>query len=89
MIGLRMGHPTQLPPPKANYAEELSRDARAALVSVLSAAAIGSPQKARQQLFDFVERTKPNEIIVTAQIYDPHARLRSYELLVKAVSDQV
>jgi hypothetical protein len=33
----------------------------------------------------FVERTQADELIVTAQIYDHAARLRSYELLMDAV----
>ena len=34
----------------------------------------------------FVERTGTAELIITAQIYDHAARLRSYELLMEAVS---
>lgn len=84
-VSLRLGKPIKLPPPKAGYAEELSLEARAILRSVLAASAIGSPERARQQLTDFVERTKPDELIVTAQIHDHQARLRSFELLMEAV----
>ena len=59
-------------------------EARAILRSVRSVSAIGGPQTARQQLADFIDLTKPDELIVTAQIYDQAARLRSYELLVEA-----
>ena len=84
-VSLRLGKPIKLPPPKAGYAEELSLEARAILRSVLAASAIGSPERARQQLTDFVERTKPDELIVTAQIHDHQARLRSFELLMEVV----
>lgn len=84
-VSLRLGKPIKLPPPKAGYAEELPLEARAILRSVLAASAIGSPEKARQQLTDFVERTKPDELIVTAQIHDHQARLRSFELLMEAI----
>ena len=84
-VSLRLGKPIKLPPPKAGYAEELSLEPRAILRSVLAASAIGSPERARQQLTDFVERTKPDELIVTAQIHDHQARLRSFELLMEAV----
>ena len=88
-VALRTGHPIKLPPPRAGYADELPLEARAMLRSVLSASAIGSPEKARRQLDEFVDRTKPDELMVTAQIYDHAARLRSYELLRQAVSQQV
>jgi alkanesulfonate monooxygenase SsuD/methylene tetrahydromethanopterin reductase-like flavin-dependent oxidoreductase (luciferase family) len=84
-VSLRTGNPIKLPPPKRGYAEDLSLEARALLRSVLSASAIGSPETARRQLDDFVARTKPDELIVTAQVYDHQARLRSYELLMEAV----
>ena len=85
-VALRTGHPVPLPPPRPGYAEELPLEARAILRSVLSASAIGSPEKARRQLDEFVDRTKPDELMVTAQVYDHAARLRSYELLWQAVS---
>jgi len=53
---------------------------------MLSASAIGSQERARRQLKEFVERTEADELIVTAQVYDHAARLRSYELLMEAVS---
>jgi luciferase family oxidoreductase group 1 len=84
-VSLRTGNPIQLPPPKRGYAEELPMEARAILRSVLSASAIGSPGTARRQLDEFVQRTKPDELIVTAQVYDHQARLKSYELLMEAV----
>ena len=55
------------------------------LRTVLSCSAIGSPATARKQVEEFVERTRPDELMVTAQIYDHEARARSYELLMEAV----
>jgi len=84
-VALRTGHPIKLPPPKRGYADDLPMEARAILRSVLSASAIGSPETARRQMQEFVDRTRPDELIVTAQIYDHQARLRSYQLLMDAV----
>ena len=84
-VALRTGKPMKLPPPKRGYADDLPMEARAILRSVLSVSAIGSPDTARRQLYEFVQRTKPDELIVTAQIYDHQARLKSYELLMEAV----
>ena len=84
-VSLRTGNPIQLPP-RAGYADELPLEARAILRSILSVSAIGSPGTARRQLTEFVERTKPDELMVTSQVFDHAARLRSYELLMQAVS---
>jgi luciferase family oxidoreductase group 1 len=84
-VALRTGQPTKLPPPKPGYAETLPLEYRAMLRSVLSCSAIGSPETARRQVAEFVDRYKPDELMVTAQIYDHQARLRSYELLMEAV----
>jgi luciferase family oxidoreductase group 1 len=84
-VALRTGQPTQLPPPRAGYAETLPLQSRAILDSVLSYSAIGSPETARKQVEDFIARTRPDELMVTAQIYDHRARVRSYELLMEAV----
>ncbi|MGN6154826.1 MAG: LLM class flavin-dependent oxidoreductase [Sphingomicrobium sp.] len=84
-VALRTGQPSQLPPPKANYADTLPLQARAILKSVLTCSAIGTADTARRQVEEFVERTKADELIVTAQIHDREARLRSYALLAEAV----
>ena len=84
-VALRTGRPGQLPPPLAGFAETLPLDARAMLRSVLSCSAIGSPETASRQVAAFIERYQPDELIVTAQIYDQQARLRSYDLLMDAV----
>jgi luciferase family oxidoreductase group 1 len=84
-VALRTGQPTQLPPPRAGYADTLPSDARAMLQNIFSCSALGSPSTVRRQVAEFVERTGADELIVTSQIYDHEARLRSYELLMEAV----
>ncbi len=80
-INLRSGRPGKLPPPVDDIEPLLEGPARLMLQQVLSAAVVGSPATVRQGLSDFVARTGVDEIIVTAQIYDHAARLRSYEIL--------
>jgi alkanesulfonate monooxygenase SsuD/methylene tetrahydromethanopterin reductase-like flavin-dependent oxidoreductase (luciferase family) len=84
-VSLRSGNPIRLPPPRRGYADELPMEARATLRSILSVSAIGSPETARRRIEEFVERTKADELIVTGQVYDHRARIRSYELLMEAV----
>ena len=80
-INLRTGHPGKLPPPVDDIEPLLEGPARLMLQQVLSEAVVGSPATVRQGLSGFVTRTGIDEVIVTAQIHDHAARLRSYELL--------
>jgi alkanesulfonate monooxygenase SsuD/methylene tetrahydromethanopterin reductase-like flavin-dependent oxidoreductase (luciferase family) len=48
---------------------------------MLSCSLVGSPATVREQLSKFRARTRADELIVAAAIYDRAARLRSYELL--------
>jgi luciferase family oxidoreductase group 1 len=84
-VALRTGRPTQLPPPVAGYDQQLPLEARAMLRQALSCSAIGSPATAARQLSEFVERTGADELMISSQIYDHQARLRSYELLMETV----
>ena len=54
------------------------------LASVLSCSAIGSPETVKRELQSFVQRTGADELMVTAQVFDHAARLRSYEIAAAA-----
>lgn len=79
-VNLRSGRPGQLPPPVEDYESRLPPPARAMLDEVLSASAIGSPATVRKAVASFVARTKPQELMITSQIFDHSARLHSYEI---------
>ncbi|MEA2999528.1 MAG: hypothetical protein QOK17_1361 [Sphingomonadales bacterium] len=80
-VALRTGHPGKLPPPVAGYAETLPPSGRAILDQVLTCSAIGSPVTVRSAMHDFIERTGADELMITSQIYDHDARMRSYEIV--------
>jgi luciferase family oxidoreductase group 1 len=79
-VNLRSGRPTQLPPPSEGYESQLPPAAKAMLADVLASSAVGSPDTVRRALTAFIERTKPDELMMTSQIFDHSARLRSYEI---------
>jgi luciferase family oxidoreductase group 1 len=79
-INLRSGRPTKLKPPVEGYLDLLSPPERSMLDSVLSCSAIGSPATVSAQLKAFIERTGADELMVTSQVFDHAARLRSYEI---------
>jgi alkanesulfonate monooxygenase SsuD/methylene tetrahydromethanopterin reductase-like flavin-dependent oxidoreductase (luciferase family) len=64
----------------AGYLEQLDLPARAMLDQVLSCSAIGSPGTVAAQLKAFIERTGADELMITSQVFDHAARLRSYEI---------
>ena len=83
-VNLRSGNPGKLPPPRPDYADSLPMQARLMLEQVLSCSAVGAPAAVRSAVEAFVERTGADELMVTSQIFDQQARLRSYELLAQA-----
>jgi len=85
-VNLRSGRPGQLPPPVEGYRDRVGPGERALLDSVLSCAAVGSPETVRAGVQAFAERTGADELMVTSQVYDPAARLRSYEILAQVAA---
>ena len=79
-VNLRSGHPSQLPPPLDGYENSLPPGAAAMLADVLSASAIGSRDTVARALTSFIERTRPDELLLTSMMFDHAARLRSYEI---------
>jgi luciferase family oxidoreductase group 1 len=79
-VNLRSGRPTPLPPPMEGYDSQLPAPAKALLAEVLTCSAVGSPDTVRRALMAFIDRTRPDELMITAQIFDHSARLRSYEI---------
>ncbi|MCA3699295.1 MAG: alkane 1-monooxygenase, partial [Brevundimonas sp.] len=80
-VNLRTGRPGKLPPPLESYAERLDPAARSMIDQALSCSAVGGPATVRDQVRDFVERTGADELMITSQIWDPVARVRSLEIL--------
>ncbi len=66
--------------PGAEYFRTRSPLAPTALNSPLSEAVVGGPETVREGLERFVARHRPDEIIVTAQIFDQAKRIRSLEI---------
>jgi len=80
VLNLRRGQPGQLPPPDEGLAARLRPEERAVLDQVLRYAVVGTQDQVRAGLAGLAQRTGANEIIITAQIHDLNARLRSFEL---------
>lgn len=80
-VSLRSGHPKRLPPPENGYMKRIGPPERALLDQVLSCSAIGSSDTVKLKLEAFIEQTGADELMITSQIFDHSARLRSYEIV--------
>lgn len=87
-VNLRSGRPSRLQPPVRDYESRLSAPERAILEQTLSCSAIGSPTTVRAALVDFIDQTGADELMITSQIFDHQARLRSYEITASVMSIQ-
>jgi luciferase family oxidoreductase group 1 len=85
-VSLRSGRPSQLQPPVEGYLERLGPQERAILDQVLSCASIGTLQMIRADLHNFIQQTGANELMITSQIFDHTARLRSFEIAAEALA---
>jgi luciferase family oxidoreductase group 1 len=70
-----------LPPPIPDYENRLDPQRLALIRNVFRHSVVGGPGGIAKGVADFVARYRPDEVIVTAQIFDPAARLRSFEIL--------
>ncbi|HZJ55527.1 MAG TPA: LLM class flavin-dependent oxidoreductase [Myxococcaceae bacterium] len=87
-LNLRSNRAGRLPPPRKGFEESLTPVERELLDEALSCAFVGAPETVRHGLEGFLVRTAPDELIVSTQIHDHIARLRSYTMLAE-VRDQL
>ena len=74
-------------PRHPNFEAELTAPDRAMLDHALSCTAVGTREMVGQYLRDLSARTQADELMLTAQIHDHAARLRSFEIAMAAHRD--
>ena len=83
-MNLRRGRPGPLPPPVKSMDPLWTPVERAGVERALSRAIVGSPAAVRRGIADLVAATQADELMLTAQIFDHDARLRSFEIAADA-----
>ena len=81
-LRLRTGNPSTLPSPEEAAAFEYTDESRSFVDSWTASHVVGSPETVRAGLDELQQRTQANELILTTNVWDHAARLRSYELIV-------
>lgn len=80
-INLRRGTPGPLPPPRDSMDGLWSAAEQQMVEHSLAFAVVGSPATVARGLTDFIAATGVDELMVTGQIFDHQARLRSFEIV--------
>ena len=79
-VNLRRGMPGPLQPPVESMEGRWTLAEKAGVDHALGYAAVGSPDTVGQRLRAILDKTGANELMMTGQIYNHAARLRSFEI---------
>lgn len=77
---LRSGMPGKLPRPVRDLDSEIGPQMRRMVDQALRISAVGDRAQVRQQLHALIGQYQPDEVILTGQIHDHQARLRSFQI---------
>ena len=80
-LNLRRGEPGPLPPPVDNMERYWSAEEQAGVDHAFGEAIVGSRQTVKEGIKAFLARTGLDELMITAAIYDPKAKHRSFEIV--------
>ncbi|HEX8560683.1 MAG TPA: LLM class flavin-dependent oxidoreductase [Pyrinomonadaceae bacterium] len=80
-VNLRRGRPGKLPPPVESAEGFASEVELAGVRHALRYSVVGSPETVRRGLESFLQLTDADELMLTSQIHDHAARVRSFELV--------
>ncbi|KCZ45619.1 hypothetical protein HY17_11910 [Hyphomonas sp. CY54-11-8] len=84
-VNLRTGRPGPLPRPVDDIRDVAPPELIAQVERALRVSATGSPEKVTAELSALIDRHRPDEVILTGQIHDHAARLRSFEIAAEAM----
>ena len=86
-VNLRTGRPGPLPRPAEDLAARVDPMALAMAERALSFAAVGDREEVRRTVDAVARRFAPDELILTGQIHDHAARLRSFEIAAEVMAE--
>ncbi len=83
---LRSGRPGKLPRPVADVAAVVDPAMLRQVGHALSCSATGGPATVQRELAALIDRYQPDEVILTGQMHDHKARLRSFQIAADAMA---
>ena len=84
---LRSGQPGKLPHPVRDVAAQVPAPMLRMVEEAMAVSAVGNPDAVHRGLSQIVARYRPDELMVTGMIHDHAARVRSFEIAARALSD--
>jgi luciferase family oxidoreductase group 1 len=84
-INLRRGRPGLVQPPIEDINAVSTPEERVGVDRALACAVIGAPATVSRGIESFIARHRPDELMLTANIFDHAARLRSFEIAAEAM----
>ncbi len=84
-INLRRGRPGLVQPPVEDITAVSTPQERMGVDQALACSVVGAPATVQRGIEAFVERHRPDELMVTANVFHHSARLRSFELVAGAL----
>ena len=83
-VNLRRGRPGRIPPPIDDIEAFWEPHEKAGVERALACTVLGDPAQVGEGLAEFAARHRPDEMMLTANVFDHAARLRSFELAMQA-----
>ncbi|MBW8809188.1 LLM class flavin-dependent oxidoreductase [Lysobacter capsici] len=84
-VNLRRGRPGLIPPPIDDIETFWTPIEKAGVAQALACAVVGDAVEVREGIAAFIERHRPDELMITANVFEHGARLRSFELAAQAL----
>ncbi len=82
-IGVITGKLRLLQPPVDDMSKVWTDYEQEAVNQMLGCSFIGSPETIKEDMLSFIDQTRVDEVMVTSHMFDPAAKLHSYELFAK------
>ncbi|HET6551952.1 MAG TPA: LLM class flavin-dependent oxidoreductase [Dyella sp.] len=86
-INLRRGRPGLIPPPIDDIENYWTPTEKFGVERALACAVIGDANTVKQGLEAFIARHRPDELMVTANVFEHEARCRSFEIVAQVRQD--
>ena len=83
-VNLRRGRPGLIPPPIDDIERWWTPAEKYMVERALACAVVGSPDTVRHGLAAFIDRHRPDELMITSNVFDHAARKRAFEVAMQA-----
>ena len=84
-VNLRRGKPGLIPPPIDDIESYWQPHEKLGVENALACSVVGDPETVKRGIAAFVDRHRPDELMLVANVFDHGARLRSFELAAEAM----